>query len=71
MSARGRKALVLRINRKLAPEGKVVVKVPSTNEASEEYDLLDSRLGTRCRISLNEFWDMARALGVLTIGITK
>jgi hypothetical protein len=70
MGARGRKAIINRINRKLAPEGKAVVKTQAkvTPVTGREYHLLDSQQGTKSYLSLNEIWNLARKLGLLVIG---
>jgi hypothetical protein len=78
---RGQKALILGINRKLAPEGKAVVRTPgkATSVIGREYHLLDSQQGTKRYLSLNDVWHMARELGVLafvsglweTVGMAK
>lgn len=70
MVARGRKAIISRINRKLASDGKAVVKTHRNraSAANGEYCLLDSQLGTKQYLSLNELWHMARGLGLLVIG---
>lgn len=74
MAARGRKAIVLGINRKLAPESKAVIKTQGKNAHSvvgQEYQLIDCQQGTKRYLSLREVWHLAQELGVLVIRPAK
>lgn len=60
------KSLVIRLNRKLASEGKAVVKNHRKNASvpGHEYRLLDTRMGTVRYLSLSDVEHMARELPV-------
>lgn len=61
----GQKALVISINRKLAPQGKAVVKAPR-DDVGHEYFLIDSSLGTKRHLSLD---DVKRKRMALELGM--
>lgn len=73
MVARGRKAIIRRINGKLAPVGKAVVKAPGkgAHATGREYQSLDCQQGTKHYLSLTEVWHIAKELGVLAIWPAK